>query len=393
MIYGMYYSSIGIIALIVHIIINYELMRRKSSIGTDLLPRIRYRRFLIALIFYYLSDILWGFLYDQKWITLAYIGTLAVFFTMVLSVLLWTRSVIAFTDDQSRFSKVVLMGGWLIFLTELIVLIINFFVPIVFYFNDKQEYIAMPARYVTLFMQMVLYFLSTVFALVIAYRSQGEKRAHYRTIGFSSLTMAIFIALQDLLPLMPMYAIGCMFATCTIHSFVYSDLIQSRSSQIEDANKKAFRDGLTGVRNKLAYIESMRDLERKGQTESLEGYGVIVFDINNLKTTNDTKGHAAGDTLIKNACSLICTQFKHSPVFRIGGDEFVAILHGSDYDNRETLAKEFDSIIDENNLNDGVVVASGMAVFDPSIDTSYTHVFMRADKLMYERKKALKHII
>jgi diguanylate cyclase (GGDEF)-like protein len=137
----------------------------------------------------------------------------------------------------------------------------------------------------------------------------------------------------------------------------------------------------------------MRDLERKGQTESLEGYGVIVFDINNLKTTNDTKGHEAGDTLIKNACSLICTQFKHSPVFRIGGDEFVAILHGSDYDNRETLAKEFDSIIDENNLNDGVVVASGMAVFDPSIDTSYTHVFMRADKLMYDRKKALKHII
>jgi diguanylate cyclase (GGDEF)-like protein len=117
---------------------------------------------------------------------------------------------------------------------------------------------------------------------------------------------------------------------------------------------------------------------------------VVVFDINNLKVTNDTLGHEAGDELIKSACAIICKQFKHSPVFRIGGDEFAAILKGSDFENREDLFREFTAKIDENNKNGGVVVAGGMAVFDPKLDDNYTDVFMRADHQMFERKEQLK---
>ena len=83
-------------------------------------------------------------------------------------------------------------------------------------------------------------------------------------------------------------------------------------------------------------------------------------------------------------------RFKHSPVFRIGGDEFAAILKGSDFENRDALFKEFTDKIDENNMNNGVVVAGGMAVFDPEIDDNYTDVFMRADQQMFERKEQLK---
>lgn len=386
----MYYASVGTIALIVHIIINFGLMKTGSNIYKDAVSQKRYRRFLITLIIYYCSDILWGFLYERRWIIATYIDTVAVFSTMVLSVLLWTRSVVSFTNNKGKFGKIVLTGGWAIFITEIVVLIVNFFVPIVFTFDDSNQYIAMPARYITLLMQMILYFLSMISSFYIALRSEGERRSHYRTVGFSSLMMAVFIALQDLMPLMPMYSIGCMFATCTIHSFVYSDLIKDHYRELENANKKALRDGLTGVRNKLAYLEALRDIEVAGESKSTEGYGVVVFDINDLKMTNDTQGHEAGDELIKNACTLICTHFKHSPVFRIGGDEFVALLYGSDYENRESLIEEFNSKIDANKSKNGMLIACGMAVHDANIDESYTDVFTRADKIMYERKESLK---
>ena len=386
----MFYSSIGTIALIVHLIINFDLMKKVSNFGTFSDAPKRYRRFLFTLIAYYISDIIWGVIYENGWIVLAYADTMAVFFTMTLSVLFWTRSLIVFIDDKSRFGKCVLIGGWTIFITEIIVLSVNVFVPIVFEFTEDHTYVALPARYITLLMQMILYFLAAVFALVIAIRSQGERRNHYRTVGFSSLIMATFIALQDFFPLMPMYAIGCLFASCLVHAFVYNDFIAKNRQQLENANQKAFRDGLTGIRNKLAYLDFLNHFEIDSDKGHYDQYAVIVFDINNLKTINDTQGHEAGDELIKNACTLICHQFAHSPVFRIGGDEFVVILKGSDYSNREDLINEFNNTIDENNINGGVVISGGMAVFDPKQDESYNDVFQRADQLMYERKKCLK---
>lgn len=83
-------------------------------------------------------------------------------------------------------------------------------------------------------------------------------------------------------------------------------------------------------------------------------------------------------------------QFKHSPVFRIGGDEFVAFLEGNDYRNRKELMAEFETQIEENLHSGGVVVASGLAVFRPGYDNSYRRVFERADQRMYDRKGSLK---
>jgi electron-transferring-flavoprotein dehydrogenase len=67
-----------------------------------------------------------------------------------------------------------------------------------------------------------------------------------------------------------------------------------------------------------------------------EPFAVAVFDINDLKKVNDLHGHKEGDACIRAACKKICTIFDHSPVFRVGGDEFIAILSGADY---ETLLK------------------------------------------------------
>ena len=66
-----------------------------------------------------------------------------------------------------------------------------------------------------------------------------------------------------------------------------------------------------------------------------------MIDLNFLKVINDTYGHECGNAAIKRLCKLVCKIFAHSPVFRIGGDEFAVILRGSDYENIEKLVAEF----------------------------------------------------
>ena len=385
----MYYSSVAIIALIVLIIINIEALKKVEK-TSDNSMRLKYRSYLLAVIAFYIADAIWGFFYDQRWVIPTYIDTCLFFLTMAVSVLLWTIAVVAFTGNKGRSGKILVGCGMFILTFQAGILVVNLFHPIVFLFSAEKEYQALPARYIALFMQMILFLATAVYALLIAARSGGKKKRHYRTVGFSSIIMAVFIALQMLDPLMPLYSLGCLFGTCVIHTFIYKDKDLEFKFKMEAANQKAYKDGLTGVKNKLAYLEALADLECCLENGSLKEYGVVVFDLNGLKNINDTLGHEAGDEYIKSACRLICVQFNHSPVFRIGGDEFIVILKGSDYESREELEASFRKTIDENQRNGLVVVSSGMAVYRPGSDESYNDVFKRADQLMYERKQSLK---
>ncbi|MCR5384845.1 MAG: GGDEF domain-containing protein [Saccharofermentans sp.] len=385
----MYYSSVAIISLIVHLIINNEALKKVEKTSDNLI-RLKFRNYLLVLIVFYIADAIWGFFYDQKWVIPTYIDTCVFFLSMAVSVLLWTIAVVAFTENKGIFGKILVGCGVFILAFQAGILIANLFVPIVFSFNAEKEYMALPARHIALLMQMVLFLATAFYAFIISAHSDGEKRRHYRTVGFSSVIMAIFILLQMFYPLMPFYSLGCLFGTCMIHAFVYKEKDMEYGIKMEAANQKAYKDGLTGVKNKLAYLEALAELEINLENGTLKEYGVVVFDINGLKQINDTLGHEAGDEYIKSACALICTQFDHSPVFRIGGDEFVAILKGSDYEKREELEGSFRKTIDENQRNGHVVVSSGLAVYQPDNDESFNDVFKRADQLMYERKQALK---
>ena len=388
----MYYSSIGIIALIVLCIINVEAIRKVEKTSENNL-RLKYRQYLIALIVFFISDIFWGFFYEQRWIILTYTDTCLFFASMALSVLFWTRAVVAFSGKKDKAGKVLVISGWLIFSFEITVLLMNLFVPIVFTFRQDKEYVPLPARYIGLLLQMLLFLITSVYSAIMAGRSAGMSRSHYRTISISGIIMSFFITVQMFFPLMPFYSMGCLFGTCLIHTFVYKDKDVENNMAIRLAKQKAYKDGLTGVKNKLAYLEALAELETALENGELTEYGVVVFDVNGLKTINDTLGHEAGDEAIKSGCRIICHQFDHSPVFRIGGDEFVAILKGSDFANRETLLEAFRKTINENQKNGDVVVASGLAIYDASTDSSYNDVFKRADEAMYEHKRALKAVM
>ena len=155
----------------------------------------------------------------------------------------------------------------------------------------------------------------------------------------------------------------------------------------------AYRDSMTGVKNKRAYEEAAAKMDEyiaEGNTE----FAVMVLDVNDLKDTNDRFGHSQGDELLRQVSDSISGVYKHSPVFRIGGDEFVIILERGDYENREDLLVQLDTEVRrrnaQNNLPFIVSAAKGMAVYDREKDTSFEDVFGRADNAMYADKKIVK---
>lgn len=159
---------------------------------------------------------------------------------------------------------------------------------------------------------------------------------------------------------------------------------------LEEERKIAERDSLTGVGNKYAYTQKGKEVDDDIRSGHILPFALVVCDLNGLKQVNDTQGHAAGDNYIREASQLICDLYKHSPVYRIGGDEFVVFLEGADYGQRSELLESLNSRMAENAKTGGVVIAAGMAEYQPR-DSQLFDVFSRADSRMYERKKQLKN--
>ena len=172
----------------------------------------------------------------------------------------------------------------------------------------------------------------------------------------------------------------------------FNSLTAHLKTHIRNLNDLAYADALTSLHNKGAFdimIQNMQtQVSEPGQT--LE-FAVCIFDCNNLKKINDQTGHDKGDIYLKETAAIICEVFDHSPVFRIGGDEFAVVLLNDDYQKREELLTLFDDLCAKKRVKESepweqVDVARGMAVYDPNEDESVNDVVRRADKLMYDHK-------
>ncbi len=176
---------------------------------------------------------------------------------------------------------------------------------------------------------------------------------------------------------------------------VLADTLQKTTDElnvyVQKINRLAYLDTLTGVENKTSYDAAVAELEKKIESGSAE-FAVAVLDLNDLKKTNDTRGHYYGDMLITNAAKTIENAFTGCPVYRIGGDEFTVIFEGLNYANRTALCRKFDSALVEQMKRSGekhLAIAYGIADYSPE-DKCYSDVFTRADNAMYENKKMIK---
>ena len=175
----------------------------------------------------------------------------------------------------------------------------------------------------------------------------------------------------------------------------FKQLVGHMKNNIEDLNKRVYVDALTSLKNKGAFNAAIEGLQTQLDVDSCPDFAIGVFDCDNLKYINDHHGHDKGDLYLKTACHLICRVFQHSPVFRIGGDEFAVILQGEDFENRNQLVAKFDESsveINDSALNqwEQVHITKGIVEHDPQVDSNVNDTVRRADKVMYANKRERK---
>ena len=177
------------------------------------------------------------------------------------------------------------------------------------------------------------------------------------------------------------FALAVMFSN---HSYM--------NKRTKESERIANIDPLTGVKSKHAYLIKQREIDADIAGGKVDSFSVVVCDVNGLKHVNDTQGHKAGDEYICAACRMICEIYRHSPVYRLGGDEFTVVLTGHDYDTREELLQMLHNRSVDNISLGRVVVSGGMADYEPENDPCFHAVFERADGLMYKEKMLLKSL-
>ena len=166
---------------------------------------------------------------------------------------------------------------------------------------------------------------------------------------------------------------------------------QASERELGEVRQVAYKDALTGVKSKFAYTEEEAAIDESIREGGVGDLAVVVCDVNGLKYVNDTYGHAAGDEYIRSACRHICGLYAHSPVYRIGGDEFVVLVRGEDFERRAEILDELNRLVEENIAKGEVVVSAGMAEYEPTDEQLYV-TFHRADQRMYARKAELKEL-
>lgn len=399
----MTYSNTAMMAILIHLIVHYNVFRNEHFRHATTAGK-AYRGLILSMMSFFVFDVLWGILYEARLIPLVFADTALYFIAMAATVLFGTRYVIYYLEDQNRFISILRYAGWVFIAFISIVLTANCFIPLMFWFDKGGGYHAGSLRYVVLAYQVLLFLSTAVCVMITAKGEDAAGKRRHLAITIFCITISVMVILQVVYPILPLYTLGCLLGACILNTFVVEDMKEDRRLELEKMVRReqqkekelgstrhlAYTDALTGVKSTHAYIETEKDIDRRIAEGVLKEFGVGVFDVNNLKQVNDTQGHEAGDRYIRTACHMICRQFKHSPVYRVGGDEFVVLLEGEDYQNRKSLLDEFDCKVEENLDKGAVVVASGMAYFRPGQDNSYRRVFERADQRMYDRKGVLK---
>lgn len=155
---------------------------------------------------------------------------------------------------------------------------------------------------------------------------------------------------------------------------------------------RSMTDGLTNILNKEAIFDALRKYFQAYNPHTT--CALIIMDLDNFKTLNDTKGHAAGDVLLKEIGRLLTETFRRLDIIgRFGGDEFVILLKGTAdpllIRNKYTMIQERLKQLTQEQLDIPVTASFGSVYAeDQTVDAHL--LFQQADTALYEAKRKEK---
>jgi diguanylate cyclase (GGDEF)-like protein len=174
----------------------------------------------------------------------------------------------------------------------------------------------------------------------------------------------------------------------TTYAKELEQMVAERTRELEDL---AHHDGLTGIANhRHFHTELRREFLRAQRTGA--HFTLAYMDLDNFKLANDTWGHKAGDLLLETVAECLRASGREGDVMaRCGGDEFCAILVGTDIHGAQHWACRFIEAFDASEERYGVTLSIGLAQFEPALDHEPEHLLKRADEAMYRAKLTEGH--
>ncbi len=255
----MYYSTIGLLAGIVLLIVNHDILLNRANAFQTPAWRV-YRRFLFAVLVYYATDILWGFLESGKLALLLFADTTVYFITVAAGVLFWAQYTITYLEDDTRPGKILVYAGRILAGIITAVAVANIFLPVLFTVDSACVYVALPVRYVLLGCQILLLLVISYYAVTSIVRRGPEKRLKYLALAAFGLIMAIFLSIQLWFPYLPLYSIAYMLGTCLLHTFVINDEKEDYRRRLEAANGKLRSTGTAFAHIAMALARGYTEL-------------------------------------------------------------------------------------------------------------------------------------
>lgn len=120
----------------------------------------------------------------------------------------------------------------------------------------------------------------------------------------------------------------------------YNNVYEMSQAQHNLLRQKAEHDALTGLLNRQAFEQIKDDLRTLSQPIAL-----LLIDVDEFKSVNDTYGHEIGDQALRKVAALLEESFRSADyIFRVGGDEFAAILHDVTPEHKEIIGRKIDRI-------------------------------------------------
>ena len=188
------YSVIAFLAMVIHLIINFDMLPGQRGCGTAY--GLRYRGFLAGLFAYYVVDAGWGVFAGLGWTHVLYIDTMLYYIVIAVSVLTWCRYVISYLNFSRWKSQVLFWFGYALLALYVVLLVANVFNNCLFYFDARGAYVPGSLRTFLFYPLVVLNVLMAICVLVKAFGSQGAVRRRNMDVFLFCLTMAVAIVFQ-----------------------------------------------------------------------------------------------------------------------------------------------------------------------------------------------------
>jgi len=167
---------------------------------------------------------------------------------------------------------------------------------------------------------------------------------------------------------------------------------EGSGKKLEDTIRNTSMDPLTHVKNIVAYTDQVAELTGRMADSVPPEYAVVICDMDRTKKINERFGQDLGDRYLKNGVRIMVEVYEHSPIYRVGGDKFMAVLQSGDYKNRDLLLKlltdKMEAAREMRDIPAGYVsFTAGMAVYEPERDGTVTDVVRRASSIMDQIRK------